>query len=323
MQVDRDQLERSLSRLREAVDEPRLGVHGPGTVSWEVNREAVLFLGGGAAALLQLAHPFVAHAVDHHSDTRRDPIGRFNRTFMNVYAMCFGDLDSAIKSARRVHNIHTRIVGELGEDAGPFRRGDTYRANDADALLWVHATLVRTSLQVYEETVRRLGADERERYYEESKRFAWLFGIPDDVLPASWRAFERYWTDIVDSDVLAVTEPAAEIGRFLMTPPNRAMRGFSRWYRAVTAGLLPPSLRDPFGLRFGRRERLLYRASVRVIRRGYGTLPGRLRYVPAYVEAQRRLEGQQGPDRFGRTVEKLLLSALEPSKKPMTATAAG
>ena len=33
------------------------GLAGPGSVSWRVNREAALLLGGGRALLMQVAHP--------------------------------------------------------------------------------------------------------------------------------------------------------------------------------------------------------------------------------------------------------------------------
>ena len=39
----------------------------PDSLAWEIGRESALFLGGGKAALLQLAHPFVAHAIDREA----------------------------------------------------------------------------------------------------------------------------------------------------------------------------------------------------------------------------------------------------------------
>ena len=67
-------------------------------MSWKIGREAITFLGGGRAALLQLAHPYVAHGVDQHSETRTDPIGRFNRTFLHVFNMIFGSQADALES---------------------------------------------------------------------------------------------------------------------------------------------------------------------------------------------------------------------------------
>ena len=96
---------------------------------WARNREAIIFLGGGRAALLQLAHPFVAQAVADHSRTREDMLGRFLRTFEHGFARVWGDLDAAVASARRVHAIHTHIHGVVRETAGGVIAGTRYDAN--------------------------------------------------------------------------------------------------------------------------------------------------------------------------------------------------
>ena len=63
MVVGRDELEASLAGLRATVVDPRAGIHGPGSTAWRLERDGLIFLGGGRAVLLQLAHPFVAHAI--------------------------------------------------------------------------------------------------------------------------------------------------------------------------------------------------------------------------------------------------------------------
>jgi uncharacterized protein (DUF2236 family) len=61
------------------------GVFGPRSITWQVDREAAIFLGAGRALLLQLAHPWISAAVEQHSDTFANPIGRFHRTFGTVF----------------------------------------------------------------------------------------------------------------------------------------------------------------------------------------------------------------------------------------------
>ena len=60
------------------------GLFGPGSLTWRVNREGVLLLGGGRALLLQVAHPLVAAGVAQHSNYREDPFGRLYRTLDTV-----------------------------------------------------------------------------------------------------------------------------------------------------------------------------------------------------------------------------------------------
>lgn len=312
MTVTRADLEDRIEQLRAAVRDPRAGLYGPGSVSWRVNREGIVMLGGGRAALLQLAHPYVAHGVDQHSATRTDPIGRFQRTFANVFAMVFGDLDHAIESARRVHRIHSQIRGAIREDVGAYQRGHRYHANDPAALFWVQATLVDTAIQVYELTVAKLSTAEKERYYEESRLFGWLFGIPDSAVPEGWSRFQEYMRDMMASDTITVGAVALELKEFLLKPPGRIQAPAFAWLEVFTAGLLPPRLRAQFGFAWGRREEAIFARTVPMLRAAYRAAPRRVRLFPAYVEARRRIAGQPERDPFGRLLERLAMKAIEP-----------
>jgi uncharacterized protein (DUF2236 family) len=299
--VTRRDLEESLERVRVRVTDPRAGIHGPGTAAWELQRDALMFLGGGRAALLQLAHPFVAYAIDHHSQTRADVTGRFQRTFMNVFAMSFGDLDDAFSAARRVHNIHTRITGLLPD-------GTRYHANDADSLLWVHATLVHTVVHVRELVLGRMPAPLKEAYYRDSWQFARLFGIPEAMIPPTWAAFDRYVAETIASSTLTVSEPAREMSRFLFGDQGTGRRGrIGRWLELMTTGLLPEKLRRQYGLSWGLGERAAFTASIAAIAPAWRLLPQRLRYLPAYVDAERRVAGKP-PSTFARWMERRLFA---------------
>lgn len=306
MIVSRADLEARLEELRALVREPTQGIHGPGSHAWELNRESINFAGGARAALLQLAHPFVAHAIDQHSKTREDIQGRFQRTFTNVFAMTFGDLDDAFRAARRVHNVHTRIHGIITEDVGAFARQTPYHANDAAALTWVWATLMDTILVVQELLVRQRSEPFKERFYQESKKFAMLFGIPDRELPADYPAFRRYVAGMFAGDTLTVGRPALEMSRFLLAPPRPALGPVFSWYRVLTAGLLPARLRQQFEMPWNRADRAIHRASVVALRGIYRATPRALRYLPAYVEARRRLAGSE-PGRFDGVAYKLAM----------------
>src|SRR5258708_40260467 len=79
-----------LASLDQLPGEPLHGFFGPGSVTWQVNRESAVFLGAGRAALLQLAHPWVAAALAQHSNLLHDAVGRFHSTFRVIYTMLFG-----------------------------------------------------------------------------------------------------------------------------------------------------------------------------------------------------------------------------------------
>ena len=306
MLVTRALLEASLARIQAEVRDPRGGITGPGSESWAINREVIQMLGGGRAILMQLAHPFVAHAVDQHSQTKVDARGRFQRTFANVFAMAFGDLDQAFRAARRVHAIHTRVHGTIDEDVGVWPRGTRYHANDVDSLFWVHATLVDSSIAVREALFGPLAPERAERFYQEQKRFAYLFGIPDQAMPADHAGFRDYMQRTIGQ--LGVGRPAREIAAFVLAPPTPALAPIMDWYKVITAGLLPAPLRSGFDLRFGRLERALYRASLAALGPTLRLVPRQLRYFPGFIEAEHRLARRS--NRITRMVDRLAMSGL-------------
>ena len=137
--------EELLSELLELPGEPSRGFFGPGSVSWRVNRESAVFLGAGRAALLQLAHPWVATSLAQHSNLLNNPVGRFHSTFRVIYTMLFGARAQAIASARQLYRRHTSVRGELPHAIGVYPQGEHYQANEVAALRWVHATLVESA----------------------------------------------------------------------------------------------------------------------------------------------------------------------------------
>lgn len=302
MIVTRADLEASLAALCTQVDDPRTGILGPRSITWRIGGELAVFLGGGRAALLQLAHPMVAYAIDQHSHTRADVTGRFRRTFRNVFAMLFGALDDACLAARRVHAVHSAIRGEIPERVGGWSAGTRYHANDAEALRWVHATLVDTTLLVRERLDGALPPALRDGYVIEMNRFAALFGIPSSLLPGSAAAHDAYMRAMFASDRIAVAPCARAMARFLIGRGGSRQPLLGRITESVTAELLPPHLAEQFELRGApRRTRVGLGAFGRVHRR----IPLAVRSLPARTEAERRIEGRP-PSRLGAWTERWL-----------------
>jgi len=267
---------------------------------WTVGRESLSFLGAGAAILLQTAHPHVAQAVADHSAALNDPIGRFHRTFRPVFAMIYGTRKHAIAQARLVRTVHERITGTMPEAVGRFHKGSGYRADDSDALFWVHATLWHTAIAVAERMRGPLGTAEKDQYHAESKRFAALFGIPPALLPENWAQFEARFAKLASSDMLGLGAAGRLIGgHFFDDRRGRLGRVMPDWYRRITASLLPPPLAHAYGLpaaenadALWRRLGLLYRA-----------LPPSLRLIGPYREARYRLQGR-GPGLLTQTLNR-------------------
>ncbi len=280
------------------------GVFGPNSVTWRVNREAAIFLGAGRALQLQLAHPWVATAVAEHSQVFAHPIGRFHRTFKLMFTMVFDTLDQALGAARSLHRRHAAITGVMPMAAGPFAAGSRYWANETSALRWVHATLVETALIAHSLVLSPLSSEDQARYYAESCVFAGLFGISQAGLPSSWKDFAAYNQAMWESETLTVTPAARAIAEQVFRGTKVGLRA-PKWYRAVTAGMLPPRLRIAFGLHYGQAEQRVAESAITWIRRVYPLLPDRLRYVGPYQEAMARLSGSARPDLLNQSVNQL------------------
>jgi len=121
-----------------------------------VMRETALFAGGGVAALLQTAHPFVAKGISDHSNLKYNVVLRFQNTFFYVFDIAYGDLPTILKAARSVRKIHSRVKGKFEVDSGQYLAGEEYTAFDADAIKWVFATLLEVPLFIHDLLIRKL-----------------------------------------------------------------------------------------------------------------------------------------------------------------------
>jgi uncharacterized protein (DUF2236 family) len=249
-----------------------------GSVAWRVGSEGALLLGGGRALILQVAHPQVAAGVAQHSNYRQAPWRRLYRTIEVTSQIVFGDDRESAEAAAALRRRHQRVVGR--DD-----RGDHYRALDPQLLMWVHATLVDTSLLVYHRYVKPLREEEMALYYEQMKPVAEAYGIPGEQQPADWPAFREYWDGMLLSG-LRVTETTREVADSVLRPelPLAARLPALPAVKAMnllTIGTLPGELRDELELSWGPlRERLLA-ASGLTIRRLLPLLPSPLRKFPA------------------------------------------
>ena len=291
--IDRDQFEQQLQLAASKVKDPQVGLFGPDSMMWKLSRHALLGAhGSGRALLLQIAHPWVTRGVDQHSKTRSDPLARAAGTFSAVLSIVYGNLDQAQRYARAVHNIHNRIRGEMETDCGAFQNGSAYQANEANAMLWVHATLWDTTVMMYELFKRPLTHSEKEQFYEETRLFAYMFGIPDEVLPENWNAFMEYNRSMWESNQLHVNKATLDLASFLFDPLHITLTPAMAWLKLVTAATLPPRLRRDFGLHFGQSEKMLFQSGRKLVRLAEPLAPEILRHGPSYIEAQRRLQGK-------------------------------
>jgi uncharacterized protein (DUF2236 family) len=242
-----------------------------GSVVRRVNEEPAIGFGAGRALLLQLAHPSVAQGVEDHSEFKRNPFKRLQGTLEATYGVAFGSEELAAGIGRRLHWIHTFIVGP------------TYQANTPALLFWVHATLADTALRCNEEYLGPLSPADAATYYEEMQRVAEVFGIDRADQPATLEEFRAYVDEQVAS--LEVTDVAKDLIGFILDPvlPFGAHLPFVpllRLQKLVTLGSLPEPIRAQLDVRWGPAEQARYDRFQRTMQRVFRATPRPLRVAP-------------------------------------------
>jgi uncharacterized protein (DUF2236 family) len=229
-------------------------------------------LGGGAAVLLQVAHPLVACGVVEHSGYERDLWRRLVGTLRALYLITFGGKAEADRAAAVVRQVHARVHGTTLGRLGRFPAGTPYSASDPVLMLWVHATLVYSSLAAYQQFVRPLSEAELERYHAEMSTVAELFGTPAHVLPGSYGEFREYIEAQFASDTITVTPPAREVASVILaTPLPTPLRVLAPAHRLATTRILPPRLRREYNLNWTPLHQLALPLAGHTIR--YGAIP--------------------------------------------------
>jgi len=261
---------------------------GPESVAWQLDREAMLLLGAGPRALLlQLAHPAVAAGVAEHSDFRADPWRRLDGTLRSYLRIIYGSTPVARAEIRRLNGLHSTITG-----AG-------YDARDPALSMWVHATLVDSTIVANQAWAEPVSRDQAARFYDETKPIARAFGVPERRLPADIDAFDAYIAaQLTEGGPVRVGDTARELAAAILHPP---LPGVLRragihprlydWTLWPSLGLLPPRIRAAYGLRWGPLERAVSAWLVTAWRRWTPLLPPAFRQMPQALAADRRVAG--------------------------------
>lgn len=223
------------------VEPARGALYDARSLAWQVNRQWFVLLGGPRAAILQVCDPGVAAGVASFSNYRTDPLGRLERTLDAMLAISFGSPERREAVLAGLEQAHARVRGTLSD-------GTPYDALEPARQFWVLATLTDTVLEVDRRYLGRMGRADREAYYQESKRLAAAFGIPDELVPGDLAAFEAYMAEQLVG--LEPTSESRDIAETLLTPRVPYVPGIV-WLplTLATTELLPTRMRRLLGIR--------------------------------------------------------------------------
>ena len=218
------------------------GLFGPGSMTWRILSEPILWVGGLRAMYLQALHPRTMRATWQNTAFARpgEAWGRFARTVEFVQVRTYGSLADVERAGRRVRRVHASLTGTDAD-------GSVIRLNEPDLLLWVHCGEIASYADIARRAGMGLRAADLDEFVSEQRRSAAVVGLDPAVVPASMAELEAYYERMRPS-LYACTEarqalvrsfvpdiPWPFTGLKLVVPPMNtlAFASLPRWARRL------------------------------------------------------------------------------------------
>jgi uncharacterized protein (DUF2236 family) len=265
------------------------GLYGPRSIVWRVHRDRSFPLAGLRSLMIQALHPLAMAGVAQHSTWRQDPFGRLAATSSYLLTTTYGDTEAALAAAAWVRKIHVHVRGTDPETGLP------YSAEDPDLLLWVHAGMVDSIVEVVQRYGRELEPGDADRYVAEMVRFAEIVGVPTEDVPTTVASLRAYIESVEMRQASAAAKEAIGV---LLDPDfsspgggegrggDAELRDLYRDLAQVAVGTLPDWAREMYGYTRPPAE-VMEREGVRQL---LGALDIAFESLPGVIEARQRIE---------------------------------
>lgn len=220
------------------------GLFGPGSVTWQMHGDPMMWIAGIRALYLQALHPRAVRGVMQNSDFRRDAWGRLMRTANFVGTTTYGTTEAAERAGARVRKIHSMLTATDPDT------GEQYGVDEPGLLLWVHCAEIDSYLDVLRRSGFRLTDAEADRYVAEHRQSARLVGLDPGTAPADRTELAAYFEKVRPE--LAAGPEAREVDDFLLRPPTHPLLIPLRevlWRRVAQLAYasLPPYAHELYG----------------------------------------------------------------------------
>jgi uncharacterized protein (DUF2236 family) len=143
----------------------------PDSLSWRMFKSPlVMFIGGVAAVVMQLAEPRVRAGVWDHTSFRKNPLQRLQRTGLAAMMSVYGPRTQAQALIARVNRLHATVNGVSAD-------GHAYDALDPELLNWVQLTAGYGFTAAYHAYQRPITPAELDALFDEGRASAALYGV--------------------------------------------------------------------------------------------------------------------------------------------------
>ncbi|MFF8730940.1 oxygenase MpaB family protein [Streptomyces sp. NPDC015171] len=220
------------------------GLFGPGSVTWQMHGDPMMWVAGVRALYLQALHPRAVRAVMQNSDFRRDAWGRLMRTANFVGTTTYGTTEAAERAGARVRKIHS-MLGVTDPATG-----ERYGVDEPALLLWVHCAEIDSYLNVARRSGFPLTDAQADRYIAEHRASARLVGLDPETVPASRADLAAYFGRVRPE--LAAGPDARTVDDFLRRPPTPPLlvplrELLWRWVARLAYDSLPAYAHELYG----------------------------------------------------------------------------
>jgi len=261
------------------------GLFGPGSVTWRIMGEPVIWVAGFRALYMQALHPRVMRGTWQNTSLARpgEAWGRFVRTTEFVAVRTYGTTAQVSRAGRRVRKIHASLTGTDAD-------GSSFRLDEPELLMWVHCGEISSYADVARRSGMRLSAPELDAFVDEQRRSAAVVGLDPATVPASMAELDAYYEQMRPR-IYACREawqalwrsfnpdvPPLLMGLKLVVPPvnTLAFASLPRWARRMY-GLPGSPLTD-----------LAATAALHMAHQSTTHIPREILYLPAARAAHRR-----------------------------------
>lgn len=239
----------------------------------KILQEGILFAGSGATLLLQAAMPGIRDAGSQeggHKELATELIEALQANISYISCLVFGTRDERKALISLLQSGNSPLLGERANRFAEYPR----------LQLWMAATLYATATDFYQRVYGRVDYASAQRGYSEFTVIMNCMGIPAGTWPDTRQAFWSYWDDQVSQ--LTVSSDAVQFAQDLRQSNDmpRWVQSMKPFLRVTTIEMLPPRLRDAYGLHSTVMTRAMYRTWMGFSVAVYPAMPNKWRAYP-------------------------------------------
>lgn len=243
--------------------------------------DSLAIAGGGANIVMQLALPAVGYGVmESRVDSGavfKHPIKRARTTFTYLAVALLGTTEEKLAYRKAVSRAHAEVYST---EKSPVN----YRGLDANLQLWVAACLFWGVLDTLEKFRGDVPPEKAAELMQLVQPLATTLQVRPEQWPSDIPAFKAYWeAEIrklkIDNTVRKFLADIIEL-KFLPPPVNVVLGPL---YRFITAGFLPPPIRQEMHIEWGANQQRTFDFIIRTVAFANRPLPRVVRQLPLFV----------------------------------------